>query len=119
MIHQHQPIQPPYALGGDPPLDAWADKVDRLVATWLAPMRRMDWRQRLELLEEIDRLLVEQMDAHPARLLSQAFTAQLLHRLGAGAVEGLDQAWMYLNSADEAHALRARAWLAGTDTPLR
>jgi len=116
MIHHPQALEPTHAQGDGAGSGGGRDMVDRLVATWLAPMRRLDWRRRLELLEEIDRLLGQQLGAGPARQVSQAFTAQLLHRLEAGAVESLDQAWMYLNSADDTHALRARLWLGEART---
>ena len=117
MIHHHQALEPTHALGDGANSGGGRDMVDRLVATWLAPMRRLDWRRRLELLEEIDRLLGQQLEPGSAQRVSRAFTAQLLHRLEADAIESLDQAWVYLNSADDTHAQRARRWLGEARTP--
>ena len=83
-----------------------------LLATWLQPMSRMAWRKRLELLEEVERLLHEEAGPPLASSVSQDFTAKLIERLDAAAIGCAEQALVYLNSSSENHRNAARLWLA-------
>jgi hypothetical protein len=89
---------------------------DRLSADlarfWLLSLSRLDWRERLELLEKIDeeiRVVCHFEDIH--RQVSQKFTAKMIEGLKGGGITCLEQAYIYLNSAVEVHRNAARAWL--------
>ncbi|MGE5548732.1 MAG: hypothetical protein ACM33T_17635 [Solirubrobacterales bacterium] len=75
-----------------------------LVTTWIAPMIVLPWPQRLELLEEIDRLLIADLGDLSGRWTSREFTAQLLERLAPGPIASREQADFYLNSARHEHS---------------
>ncbi|MBI5164564.1 MAG: hypothetical protein HY985_11765 [Magnetospirillum sp.] len=81
-------------------------RVEEVLDAWLRPMTRLDWAGRLDLLEEIDRLLA----ADPG--MAQAFTARLIDALGGEAVTCNDQAVIHLYSSDARHRQDGRAWLA-------
>lgn len=77
---------------------------DEILTTWYGPMARLDWPKRLELLEEIVRLLANRPG------LADIVTARLIERLGAGAIQCREQALFYLHSADDTYRNAAERW---------
>jgi hypothetical protein len=80
------------------------DLAGDILATWVGPMARLDWPQRLELLQEISRLVANRPG------LASIVTARLIEHLGAGAIQCRAQALFYLHSADETYRGQAERW---------
>jgi len=90
---------------------------DELVSTWILSFSRMNWAERLELLEQVDEQIHFRVeDQEMSRSISQLFTAKLIERMRGGVVSCLDQAYVYLNSADHIHHEAARVWMVLSQT---
>lgn len=85
---------------------------EQVFRTWRLPMARLDWKKRLDLLVEIDRLLRESHPPALARTVSRDLTARLVEGMGGDTIGSVEQAWIYLNSSDETHRRLAGLWLA-------
>lgn len=90
-----------------------AQTVSELARFWLPSLERMNWRQRLDLLEVIDNELAS---GHPGdktyEEISRKFVRRLLDRTGALSITCREQALIYLNSSSESHRAEAETWLA-------
>jgi hypothetical protein len=92
-----------------------------LMSLWKAPFSRLDWAGRFTLLEEIDEEISTLTPASmSAQEISSALTEGLINELQPTTVTCLEQAYIYLNSADRQHRDSARLWLIlnGRETTL-
>ena len=89
-----------------------------LLAFWLPPLGRLDWSNRLALVEEIDERIAADYgvrDPLAFERISRAFTAGLVDHLAAPAISSREQALLYLNSAADSHRQAAIVWLVLND----
>ena len=85
---------------------------EELARFWLLPLTKLSWPERLEVLEKIDDeigAIFTTPESH--RKTSREFTARMVRDLGVGTVTCVEQAYVYLNSADDVHVNAARMWL--------
>jgi hypothetical protein len=78
--------------------------VEEIASTWYGAMSRLDWPERLDLLEEIVRISANE----PA--LAPLVTARLIERLGVEPIRCREQAQFYLQSADDECRRAALEW---------
>jgi hypothetical protein len=83
-----------------------------LISLWKRPFARLDWTGRIALLEDIDEeIRVLTPISMSATEISSALTQGLIDELQLGPVTCLEQAYIYLNSADRQHRESGRIWL--------
>ena len=104
-----------------PPLDhlqsATSGEAERLstelAARWHAMFSSRDWRERLELLNQVHEQLQEDLhDLEVYSAVSPLFIRKLIEHLSNGPVLSIAQAHIYANSDDEEHRRAAGEWLA-------
>jgi len=84
-----------------------------LAARWVRTFAAKDWRERLELLNQVHEQLQEDLrNLELYSAVSPLFIRKLIERLPNGPVRSLPQAHIYANSADEGHRRAAGEWLA-------
>jgi hypothetical protein len=85
--------------------------VSDLLGLWLPTFAKLGWKQRLELLEQIDTQLAEDIaDLEECRRVSELFTSELLRNIPLELVNSKEQAFIYLNSETDGHRQAARVW---------
>lgn len=88
-----------------------AQVVNDLLRFWLPSFKKMDWTERLGLLEQIDIQLGRDFAEGAAyRRISHLFTAEILRKIPVGTIQSREQAYFMLNSADDGHREAARVW---------
>lgn len=85
--------------------------VEELLDAWAWPLYRLDWPDRLSLLEQIDDKLQDELEAALAQRVSESFTARVIAALGEPPLTVRHQALAYLNSGEMRHRQAGRAWL--------
>lgn len=88
-----------------------AQVVNDLLHFWLPSFKKMDWKERLGLLEQIDIQLGRDFaEGAVYRRISHLFTAEILRKIPAGTIQCREHAYFLLNSADDQHREAARVW---------
>jgi hypothetical protein len=87
------------------------DEIGKLLGFWEPAFAKLNWHDRLQLLEQIDEEIQRDWRQDPGSgAISAEFTASLIDRLGRGAILCRDQADFYLNSSSAADRDAASAW---------
>lgn len=87
------------------------EEVEQLLDFWAPAFAKLDWPDRLQLLEQIDEEIQRDWRFSPdVGSISEDFTAKLLGRLGRTAISCQEQADFYLNSLIPSDRDAASAW---------
>ncbi len=82
-----------------------------LLWSWLPSFIKLDWKERLALLQQIDTQLAEDSVHETAyRQTSHLFTSKILQKILQGPLDCSEQASLFLYSGDDRHRQAARAW---------
>lgn len=92
--------------------------VKKLLSFLLPSFRKSTWKERLQLLEQIDCQIIDDFeDLALCRQISRKFTEEILKELDTDVVYCKEQAFIFLNSNDERHNQAARAWFIMKQVP--
>jgi hypothetical protein len=87
------------------------EEIGNLLDFWAPAFAKLNWPDRLQLLEQIDEEIRRDWRHTPGVVsISEDFTAKLLDRLGRSAILCRDQADFYLNSLNPSDRDAASAW---------
>jgi hypothetical protein len=87
------------------------EEIGNLLDFWAPAFAKLNWSDRLQLLEQIDEEIRRDWRHAPDVVsISEDFTAKLLDRLGRPAISCRDQADFYLNSLNPSDRDAASAW---------
>jgi hypothetical protein len=88
-----------------------SEEIGKLLDFWAPAFAKLDWPDRLQLLEQIDEEIRRDWRKAPdVGSVSEDFTAKLLDRLGRSAISCQEQADFYLNSLILSDRDAASAW---------
>lgn len=94
------------------------EEIRSLLDFWAPAFAKINWSDRLQLLEQIDEEIRRDWRHAPeVRSISEEFTAKLLDRLGRSPISCRDQADFYLNSLNVQDRDAASAWRAQGCSP--
>lgn len=89
------------------------EEIGNLLDFWAPAFAKLNWSDRLQLLEQIDEEIRRDWRHAPGvASVSEEFTAKLLDRLGRSVISCRDQADFYLNSLNPLDRDAASAWRA-------
>jgi hypothetical protein len=109
-------MEPTISAAPSPEVESLAEELAR---RWTGSFAAKNWRERLELLNQLHEQLLEDLgDLELYSAISPIFIRKLILNLSGGPVTSAAQAHIYANSDDDGHRKEAGDWLAA-QTPAK